>query len=139
MNVVTSRIDLKTTRANWPRDMAFAPALVKAKQPGQPEDWYAIDAKLELDQPPSFADTRHDQYLRVPLFEYVLSPEADLAFAHVVQLVLSCAGYIGRPIKTLHIVTGNPVDLIYADSINTASGLRYWFGIAFSLERQQNV
>lgn len=136
MNIVMSRIDLKTTRAKWPADIAFAPALIVAKKPGVPENWYAVDARLDDGQSPSFSDTRHDQYLRVPLFEYLLSPEADIAFATVVQLGLTCVGYVAQPIKTLHIVTGSPVDLIYEDDINTAVGLRYWFGFAFATERQ---
>lgn len=136
MNITTSRLDLKTTRTHWPSDMPFAPALIVAKQPGLPEDWYAVDARLDDGQAPSFADTRHDQYLRIPLFEYLLSPEADIAFATAVQFGLACVGYIAQPIKTLHIVTGSPVDLIYGDDINTAVGLRYWFGFAFATERQ---
>lgn len=136
MNIVTSRLDLKTTQANWPKNMAFAPALIVAKTPGMPEDWYAVDARLDDGQPPSFADTRHDQYLHIQLFEYTFSPEADVAFAAAVQLGLACVGHIARPIKALHIVTGSPVDLIYGSDINTAVALRYWFGFAFATERQ---
>lgn len=135
MNVVVSRLDIKTTRANWPADMPFAPALIHAKQPGQPEDWWVVDAQLSPGTPPSIANTTHDQYLRIPVFEYMLSPKADMAFAAVFQMGLACVGYVAKPIKTLHVVTGNPVDLIYGDDINTAVGLRYWFGFAIATER----
>lgn len=135
MNVVLSRLDLKSTRENWPADIPFAPALIQAKQPNQPEDWFVLDAKFFAGSPPSFADTRHDQYLRIPLFEYALSPDADVALAAIVQIGLGCVGYISKPIRAVHIVTGNPVDLLYGDDINTAIGLRYWFGFAIATER----
>lgn len=135
MNIIVSRLDIKTTRERWPNDIPFAPALVLAKQPGQPEDWIAVDARVDADSAPSFTDTTSDQYLRIPLFEYMLSAEADLAFTAPLQIGLSCVGHIHKPIKTLHVVTGNPVDLIYGDDINTAVGLRYWLGFAIATER----
>lgn len=135
MNVTVSRLDMKTTRAKWPADIVFSPALVQAKQPGQPEDWLVIDAKVDGTAPPSFAYATHDQYLRIPLFEYTLSPKADLALATMVQIGLACVGHIQKPVRTLHVVTGEPVDLLYEDDINTAIGLRYWFGFAIATER----
>jgi hypothetical protein len=135
MNVTVSRLNMKTTRANWPAEMPFTPALIHAKQPGQPENWFVIDAKVDTVSPPSFAGTTNDQYLRIPLFEYTLSPKADLALAAMVQIGLACVGHIQKPVRTLHVVTGDPVDLLYGDDINTAIGLRYWFGFAIATER----
>lgn len=135
MKTVISRIDIKTTREKWPVGMPFSPALIVAKQPGQPEDWIVVDAAVRDDEPPSFGYTTNDQYLRVPLFEYTLSPKADVAMAAVVQIGMACVGHIQKPVKTLHLVTGNPVDLIYGNDINTPVGIRYWFGFAFSTER----
>lgn len=135
MNVVVSRLDMKTTRANWPDGMPFTPALIHAKQPGQPEDWIIIDSKVVPDSPPNLAYTAHDQYLRIPLFEYMLSPKADIALAAMVQIGLVCVGHVQKPVRTLHVVTGNPVDLLYGDDINTSIGLRYWFGFAIATER----
>lgn len=136
MNTIVSRLDMKTTAERWPSDIPFAPALIQAIQPGQPEDWIVVDARVTPDSPPSFAYARHDQYLRIPLFDYMLSPEADLAFASVIQIGLACVGHIQKPVRTLHVVTGNPVDLLYEDAISTsAAGLRYWFGFAIATER----
>jgi hypothetical protein len=135
MNVVVSRLDIKTTRENWPSDIAFSPALVQAKQPGQPEEWLVVDRPVTQNEPPSIACTVSDQYIRIPLFVYSLSPKADLALAEMVQIGISCVGHILKPVKTLHVVSGNPVDLLYGDDINTPVGLRYWFGFAFSTER----
>lgn len=135
MNITVSRMDLQATRANWPKDMPFAPALIHAKQPNQPEDWFVIDSRFNPDETPSLANTLHDQYLRIPLFEYTLSPKADVALASMVQIGLWCVGHVLKPVRTLHVVTGNPVDLLYGDDINTATGLRYWFGFAIATER----
>jgi hypothetical protein len=135
MNLLISRLDMKATKANWPVGMPFTPALVQAKQPGVPEDWVAVDARLAIDTPPSFAYTTNDQYVRIPLFEYTLSPKADVAFATILGFGLACATYIPKAVKTLHVVTGNPVDLISGEDINTAVGLNYWFGFAIATER----
>jgi len=135
MKIVVSRLDMKATRENWPSDKPFSPALIHAKQPGLPEDWFVIDARVDAASPPSIALTTNDQYLRIPVFEYLLSPKADLAFAAVIQIGIACVGYVAKPVRTLHVVTGNPVDLIYGDDINTAVGLRYWFGFAIATER----
>lgn len=135
MKTVISRLDIKATRENWPADMPFKPALVVAKQPGQPEEWTVVDAPVRDKEQPSFGYTTHDQYLRIPLFEYTLNPKADLAMAAIVQIGLACVGYVQKPIKTLHVVAGNPVDLLYGDDINTPVGIRYWFGFAFATEK----
>lgn len=135
MNVTVSRLNMKTTRANWPDGEPFKPALIRAKQPGLPEDWLIVDAKVDGTAPPIFAYTTHDQYLRIPLFEYTLSPKADLALAAMVQIGLACVGHIQKPVRSLHVVTGDPVDLLYENDINTAIGLRYWFGFAIATER----
>jgi len=135
MNTVVSRLDIKTTRDRWPKEIPFAPALVVAKTPGRPEDWFVVDGFVSASNPPSFASTASDQYLRIPLFEYTLSPKADIAFAATVQIGLACAGYIHKPIKAMHVVTGEPVDLLYDDGINTPIGIRYWLGFAFATEK----
>lgn len=135
MKTIISRLDINATRENWPNGAAFKPALVVAKQPGQPEDWVVVDAPVNSQEPPSFGYTTHDQYLRIPLFEYRLDPHAELAMAYLVQIGVACAGYIQKPVKTLHVVVGLPVDLLYDAGINMPIGIRYWFGFAFATEK----
>jgi hypothetical protein len=67
------------------------------------------------------------------LFSYTLNPDADLAFAYMVQLGLSCAGYTPKKVKNLHVVTGFPVDLLYDNGITKPTGIQYWFGFAYLL------
>lgn len=134
MELHVAQIDMKKTRETWPRDRAFAPAYM-FKQPTQsPTKWVVFDAPIVPGQPPSCAHTGHDQYVRIPVFEYHLSPQADLAFAYMLQLGLSCAGFLPAAVKKFFVVTGAPVDLLYDHDINTSTGLSYWFGLAVVTE-----
>jgi hypothetical protein len=134
MDIQISRLDMKKTAERWPRDLPFAPALLVKQPTVAPSPWIVIDAPIVAGQALSTAFAHSDQYVRVPLFPYQLSPQADVAFAQVIELAMACVGQFIRPVKKLHIVTGSPVDLFYDDDITTATGLRYWFGLAFVLE-----
>lgn len=134
MDVQISRLDLKKTAAHWPTDMPFAPALLVKQPTTSPGAWLVVDAPLVPDQPLCIAQARGDQYVRIPLFSYDFSGQADTAFAQMLALGLTCAGQCAGKMKKVHIVTGNPVDLLYADDITTVAGLRYWFGFAFITE-----
>lgn len=125
---------MKKTRDNWPADLPFAPALLVKQPTVSPHSWLIVDAPIVVGQPISTASAHHDQYVRVPLFEYRLSSQADVAFADVLALGLTCAEQFARKVKKTHIVVGNPVDLLYGDDITTATGLRYWFGLALVVE-----
>lgn len=135
MNIEVSRLDLKKTAENWPADIPFQPALVVKQPTVHPEDWWIADAPLTPDEPPSWASAKQDQYVRIPLFQYRLDSEADIAFAYMLQLGLSCAGHLPGPVKKFHVVTGNPIDLLYDDAINTSLGLLYWFGLAVVINK----
>jgi hypothetical protein len=133
MDLQVSRLDIAKTKETWPAGIPFAPALIVAKQPGISERWHIIDAPIVAGEKPQIAVSYADQYLRLPVFAYNLRPEADLALAYMVQLGLSCASAAAARIKKLHVVTGNPVDLLYDEDINKSVGLRYWFGFAYVL------
>jgi hypothetical protein len=130
MDLQVSRLDIKKTAQNWPVGVPFQPAILIKQPTVHPLDWWIADSQVVPGEPPNWVSARQDQYVRIPLFSYDLSPEADLALAYMVQLGLSCAGYLPGRVKKFHVVTGNPVDLLYDDAINKSVGLRYWFGLA---------
>lgn len=133
MELIVSRVDLRKTRENWPAELPFKPALVLKQPVMHPSDWQILDAPLQAGSPPSWASAKQDQYVYIPLFEYRLSPEADLALAGMVHLGLACAGSFSRPVRKLHLAVGNPVDLLYEEDITSCAGLAYWFGFAVVL------
>ena len=130
MELFVSQLDMAKTAENWPADAPFKPAIIVKQPIMHPDDWWISDAPIEPGVRPSWFSAKQDQYVRIPLFSYDLSPQADLALAYMLQLGLSCAGHLPGRVKKFHIVTGSPVDLLYDDVINTNVGLRYWFGLA---------
>lgn len=135
MKLQVSQLDLKKTAENWPKDQAFRPALL-IKQPAMhPDNWWVCDAPVIPGEQPIWMSARHDQYVRIPLFEYHLSSEADLALAYMLQLGLSCAGYLPGAVSKFHVVTGSPVDLLHDCGTNKTVGLRYWVGFAVVTDR----
>lgn len=131
MQLKISRIDLARTKATWPADIPFAPALLQKRPVDFVERWQVVTAPVVPGKPQEISESYQDPYIRIPLFPYLLKPDADLAFAYMVQLGLSCAAAIPGNVKKLHVVTGFPVDLLYGDDINTHIGIRYWFGFAY--------
>lgn len=136
MDFHVSRIDLKKTAESWPAGMPFKPALMMKQPTMHPDEWWVVDAPLEVGFPPSWSLAKQDQYVRIPLFQYDLPGESDLALARLLELGLSCAGYFPGSLKKVHVVTGNPVDLLYDDAINKSIGLRYWVGVAAVLDQK---
>jgi hypothetical protein len=130
MELKVSQLDLQKTAENWPTGTPFKPALIIKQPTMHPDDWWIVDEPILPGQPPVWFSTKQDQYVRIPLFRYDLSPAADLALAYMLQLGLSCAGYLPGAVKKFHVVTGSPVDLLYDEGINTSIGLRYWVGFA---------
>lgn len=135
MELKVSQLDVRKTAENWPVGMPFKPALVLKQPTVHPDDWWIVDEPIVPGQPPVWFSAKQDQYVRIPLFRYDLSPEADLALAYMLQLGLSCAGYLPGRVKKFHVVTGSPVDLLYDDAINTSVGLRYWVGMAAVIDK----
>ena len=137
MELKISQLDIRKTAENWPVGTPFRPALI-IKQPSvHPDDWWVLDEPLTPGDPPAWLSARQDQYVRIPLFRYELSSEADLAFAYMLQLGLSCAGHLPGRVSKFHVVTGSPVDLLYDDVINTSIGLLYWVGIAVVIDKER--
>jgi len=126
MQVITTRIDLERTRAAWSRD-EFLPAHVIARKDNK--RWRVLDAPYSFNSPPSFASADADKYIRIPLFPYKLSPVGDVALAFMLRMGLSFVNYISSEIDTLHIVTGQPVELIYQD--RDLIHMICWIGFAF--------
>jgi hypothetical protein len=133
MKVSVARLDMKKTRDSWPAGTPFAPALIKPVESVGGSDWYVLDQCYVPGERPTWAFSEHDEYLRIPLFSYDLHPKADLAMAFMLQMGLACAGYLPGPVKHFHVVTGNPVELLYDEDSGQHSGLRYWFGFAVKL------
>lgn len=133
MQLKVSRVDLARTKKSWPPELPFAPAYIFKRPTEIVERWLVVSEPVVPGSPQVLSESYQDPYVRIPLFAYVLNPEADLAFAYMVQLGLSCAGNIPKTVEKLHVVTGFPVDLLYDDDIKKPSGIRYWFGFAYLL------
>lgn len=130
MKVLVARLDMKKTRDSWPEGIPFAPALLKPIDEVGGSKWHILDAAYNPGAQPVWAFSEHDEYLRIPLFSYDLNPAADLAMAFLLQVGLSCAAYLPRPVQQFYVATGNPVELLYDPDTGANSGLRYWFGFA---------
>lgn len=126
MNLSVSRVDLEKTRQNWPADKAFAPAHVMARH--DKNNWFVLSAAFVPGEEPSWYQTVSDEFIRIPLFPYLLNAEADLAFAFMLQLGLSCASRFPGPVTDFHVVTGVPVELAYDNNNEKLQHLEYWFG-----------
>lgn len=130
MKVSVARLDMKKTRERWPEGVPFEPALIKPIDEVGGSKWHILDAAHNPGEQPVWAFSEHDEYLRIPLFSYDLNPAADLAMAFLLQVGLSCAAYLPRPVHHFYVATGNPVELLYDPDTGLNSGLRYWFGFA---------
>lgn len=133
MELKVSRMDMARTKAAWPADLPFAPAYIYKRPTELVERWQVVDEPVQPGLPHVVSESYQDPYIRIPLFNYRLNPDADLALAYMVQLGLSCAAAIPGSVKKLHVVTGFPVDLLYADDIKKPVGISYWFGFAYLL------
>lgn len=134
MNFKTHRVDLEKTRANWPADKPFAPAYIEPRGKTDKNNWYVLSAPFLPSDQPVWYQTVSDEYIRIPLFPYILPVDADLAFAFILQIGLSCAGKLPHNISALHIVTGVPVEI--ADD-GEDKHLDYWFGFAVVVENKE--
>lgn len=132
MQTVVTRIDILRTRASWP-DTIFSPAYVMSRERGDGSNWWVADSPVpdELAGDIFWASAASDEYIRIPLFEYRLSPQGDLALAHVFKLGVIAASAAPVAVKKMYVITGNPVELIQ-DSVKTLLAMTYWLGFAFS-------
>jgi hypothetical protein len=132
MKLTTDTVDIDTSRARWPKDQPFRPALIKSRKQDK-RKWVVLSEPLLPGQEPQWAYTEHDEYIRIPVFPYMLSPRGDQALAFMLQLGLSCAAHLPQPISELYIVTGVPVQLLYGPD-NECTGMRCWVGFAIITE-----
>ena len=130
MQLIVDQLDMRKTRANWPEDMPFAPALVKPRAQMCNAGWHVLSKIFTPGEVPQWNLTVSDDLVRVPLFRYTLSPSADLAMAFMLQLGLSCAGHLPKNITHFYVVTGTPVELMYDSKTELNTGLVYWVGFA---------
>lgn len=132
LNIV--RVDIEKTKAHWPEGSPFAPAYVRKFKHGDKLNWLVLGAALAPGQEPAWDLTENDEYLRIPLFPYNLSPAPDQALAFMLQLGLSCAGHLPREIADFYVATGTPVELLYDPDTNIPTGIRCWIGFAVILK-----
>lgn len=135
MKLFVDQLDINRTKAHWPDGEPFTPALVRHRGRDDKRDWLALAAPLAPGTPPQWSSARRDEYVRIPLFPYLLNAAGDMALAHMLHLGLSCAGQLPGKLAALHIVTGVPVELLYDPETAQNTGLRYWFGFAVDLEK----
>lgn len=134
MELKTVQVDLEKTRASWPEGVVFEPAYVRKFKHGEKKNWLVLGAPLNPGEQPIWNLTEHDEYLRIPLFSYDLSAQPDRALAFMLQLGLSCAGFIPGSVASYYVATGTPVELIYDPDTNTSVGIRCWIGFAVILK-----
>lgn len=132
MNVSISRVDMGKTRQHWPSDKPFAPAHIIPRN--DKNNWIVLAAPITPGEEPQWYQTLSDEYIRVPLFPYLLNPEADLAFAFMLQLGLSCAAYFPGRVAGFHVVTGVPVEMAYDGNNTQLKHLEYWVGFCVVLQ-----
>lgn len=131
MQVKVTRINIPRTRASWP-DTVFEPAYVANRSTADTQKWLIADSAIDAG-PVLWASAAHDEFIRIPVFKYDIAPQGDIALAFMFKLGLICAGQLARPVQHLHIVTGEPVELI-VDSENKPIVMRGWLGFAVAFE-----
>jgi hypothetical protein len=136
MNIITTRIDLKRTKDGWP-NIEFRPALIIPRREDK-RKWIILDGPILQNAPLNWADAASDEYIRIPLFEYILPAQADLAFSNIFELGVIAAQKLLLDLRLdniahLHIVTGDQL-LLKTDAQNDLVSLSYWFGCAFAAD-----
>lgn len=133
MNLSVTRVDIEKTRQHWPTEKPFAPAHIFPRT--DKNNWFVLSKPIEPDIPPKWYKTAADEFIRIPLFPYFLNPEADLAFAFMLQLGLSCAAHFPGEVTGLHVVTGVPVELVYDSNNTELKHLEYWVGVGLLIKK----
>lgn len=128
MNLKVTRVDIKKSREHWPSSSPFAPAHIEPRK--DKNNWRVLAQPLEPGAQPKWFKTGADAFIRIPLYPYLLNAEADLAFAFMLQLGLTCAACFDGLVTDFHVVTGVPVELAYDDNNAELKHLEYWVGFA---------
>lgn len=132
MKTIVTRMDLVRTKATW-ADSVFAPAFIINRPTNDATKWLVADSAISELDGISWATTDHDEFIRVPLFEYRLPPQGDLALAFMFKRGLIAAAAAPFLVEQLRVITGNPAELEY-DAAGNLSAMVYWFGFAVSPE-----
>lgn len=134
MNIKVEQVDIDATKAHWPKETPFRPALIKNRKHDK-EKWIVLSSPFigGVFGPPKWSFTEHDEYIRIPLFPYKLSGKGHLALAYMLQLGLSCAGHLPERVTDFYVVVGHPVELL-TDPVTEEPYLRYWVGFAILTE-----
>lgn len=134
MKTIVTRMDIPRTRASWP-DTVFTPAYVISRDTGDKTNWLVANSPVPDDMRAGvdWASAAGDEYVRIPLYEYRVVSQGDLALAFAFKLGLIAASVAPIAVKKMHIVTGNPVELIQ-DAANNVVAMSYWFGFAIASE-----
>jgi hypothetical protein len=131
MQTKLTRVDINRTKAAWP-DTEFNPAFVASRGSGT-QKWLVADSAIVQNEQIAWALAANDEYIRIPLFQYTLPAQGDSSLAFAFKLGLICATQLDRRIEHLHVVTGNPVELI-TDTAGNVTGMQYWLGVAVAFE-----
>lgn len=134
MRLKVDTVDLDITRQNWPEQLPFRPALIVPRKQDK-RAWLSSCSPIEVNKPIEWCDTGHDEFIRIPLFPYLLNATGDLALAYMLQLGLYCAGQFPGKLADLWIVTGRPVELLFNQDNERAASMRYWVGFAVLPEK----
>lgn len=133
MKLIVQTLDLNETRARWPENTPFRPAYIGNRKTTK-DKWIVLSEPMLPGGKPVWSYSEHDEFVRVPLFPYMLNPRGDLALAFMLQLGLSCAAQLPGKVTGLMIVTGNPVALIYDPLDDTTKSMQYWVGFGVTVE-----
>lgn len=135
MRLKVDTVDIDKTKENWPLNTPFAPALVRPRGRDK-RVWHVLCEPLNPGTQPTWCATAKEEFIRIPLFSYTTSHVGDLALAYMLQLGLTCAGYLPAAVTDAHIVTGRPVELIHDADASKIACLRYWFGLAVIIDEE---
>lgn len=127
MEVTHHRIDL-TAEQNLGRK-EFHDVIARNER----ETWVVPFGPIQVDAAVDWRYYKREKHVVIPLIPYLVHPDPALAMGFMLQLGVRCAFDFGRPVKRMHLATGNPVNQI----IDQASGdvfWQYYVGLAVILQ-----
>lgn len=134
MQVILEQLDLKKTRAAWPAGVEFQPAVIKPRKKFGNQNWTVLSEKHINGRRSNWSYAHHDDYIRIPLFQYELPVQLDRALAFFLRVGIEAAADLLKPVSNLYVITGVPVDILFDAEKNEDVGLRYWIGFAVVTE-----
>jgi len=134
MQIIVKQIDIPRTKDSWPGGI-FNPAYVASRESGVDFDWLIADSPVPDDAAGGieWATARGSEYIRIPLFEYLIKPQGNFALTFAFKTGVIAASLAPILVKKIYCVTGTPVEIVQ-DKSGQAVALSYWLGFAFSYE-----